>query len=154
MFIRYFACTEDVDDSELSRAALKYCDHLVATGIPVRLISTRVAELQFDMRKRAGDRRGWGKHRDLLITPMEGAFINAVCGDPLDWGRFHTPSAHRNVLLLADPNLEASVPQPVIMAAVEQYDVVYTLTAELAEVVRRVTGKEPHVAPAGMTWVS
>jgi hypothetical protein len=149
VFIRYFART---DESELGRAAVSYCDHLVATGLPVRLVSTKVAELQLDSRGRGGGI--WGRYRDLLITPMEGGYINAVCGEPGDWGKLHTPGAHRNVLLLADPNLMASVPQSVLMAAVDQYDAVYALTRRLADVIVRVTGKEPHVAPAGMTWVS
>jgi len=150
VFIRYFACTDNVDESELSRAALVYCDQLVATGMPVRLVSTRVAELQFDMRKRAGDRRGWGRHRNLLVTPMEGACINVVCGEPLDWSRFHTPGAHRNVLLLANPNLAESIPQSVIMAAVAQYSETYVPDGELADVVFRVTNHRPFVASSDM----
>lgn len=149
MFVRFFART---DDSELGRAAATYCDHLVATGLPVRLVSTRVAELQLDARGRGGGI--WDRFRGLLVTPMEGDYINAVCGEPTDWGKFHTPGAHRNVLLLADANLAVSVPQPVIMAAVEQYDAVFVLDEQIAEVVGRVTGIVPHIAPAGMAWVS
>ena len=146
MFLRYFART---DDSELGRAAASYCELLVATGIPVRLVPTRVAELQLDSRGHGGG--AWDRFRSLLITPMVGKYVNLVCGEPWDWGRFHTPGV-RNILLFADPNLEPSVPQPVLMAAVQQFDSAFALTDQLADVVERVTGRRPHVAPAGMDW--
>lgn len=146
MFLRYFART---DDSELGRTAAAYCDLLVKTGLPVRLVSTRVAELQVDSRGRGGG--VWDRYRSLLITPMVGAYANVVCGEPWDWARFHTPGIS-NALLFADQNLEPAVPQTVLMAAVEQFDKTFALTDQLADVVERVTGRRPQVAPAGMDW--
>lgn len=146
MFLRYFART---DESELGRAAAQYCELLVATGIPVRLVPTRVAELQLDTRGRGGG--AWDRFRNLLITPMVGKYVNLVCSEPWDWDRFHTPGV-RNILLFADPNLEPSVPQQVLLAAVQQFDSAFALTDQLADVVERVTGRRPQVAPAGMDW--
>lgn len=147
MFIRYFART---DETELGRSALAYCGHLVATGIPVRLVPTRAAELQVDAHCRGGG--SWGKYRDLLLTPMDGKYINAVCGEPIDWLKFYTPSAHRNVLMLAASSIARAVPRPTLMAAAEKYDAIYALTAELADVVERVTDRRPHIAPNAMAW--
>lgn len=141
MFIRYFART---DETEVGRDAASYCDALVKTGIPVRLVSTRVAELQVDQRGRS--RSVWDRHRQLLITPMDDAFVNVVCGLPEDWRKFHTPGA-RNMLLLVDANLAEEVPQVVLIEAVELYERVYVPTSELADVTERVTGKRPTVVP-------
>lgn len=141
MFLRYFART---DETEVGRDAAAYCDTLVKTGIPVRLVSARVAELQVDRRGRSSS--CWDKHRDLLVTPMDDAFVNVVCGMPDDWVRFHTPGA-RNVLLLVDANTDPAVPQTILTDAVERYDLVYVPSAELADVVERVTGKRPSVVP-------
>jgi hypothetical protein len=144
VFIRYFART---DDTDLGRVAAEYCDALVGTGIPVRLVSTRVAELQLDAR---GHYKGaWHRHRQLLITPMDGGFVNVVCGEPRDWTRFHTPSAI-NVLLLTEQNLAASgASQPELIEAVTLFRVIYAPTNELAEVAYRVTGFDPLVAQLG-----
>lgn len=143
MFIRYFART---DDSDLGRAAAAYCDALVATGVPVRLVSTRVAELQLDRRGRSSSI--WDRHRDLLITPMDARFVNVVCGEPADWERFHTPSV-TNAILFAEQNLAPEVPQTELMRAVALYGLAYVASSELANIVERVTCYRPIVVPLG-----
>jgi len=143
VFIRYFART---DDSELGRAAAAYCDALVDTGTPVRLVSTHVAELQVDSRGRSSS--GWDRHRALLTTSMDGGFVNVVCGDLVDWGRFHTPSV-TNALLLAGANFEPRAPQTDLLEVVALYDVIYAPSAELASIVERATGLRPIVVPVG-----
>ncbi len=143
MYIRYFART---DESSLGRAAAAYCAVLRNTGLPVRLCSTRVAELQLD---RAGKSTSvWDKHRDLLITPMNGSFVNVICGEPADWLRFHTPSVP-NALLLAGANVAPEVPQPLLMEALTLYRYVFVQSSELAEIMHRVTGYQPLVADPG-----
>lgn len=143
MFIRYFART---DDSDLGRAAADFCDALVATGAPVRLVSTRVAELQLDRRGRSSS--VWDRHRDLLITPMDDRFVNVVCGEPADWARFHTPSV-TNALLFTEQNLHPDVSQPELMGAIALYGLAYVATSEMANIVERVTGYRPIVVPLG-----
>ena len=140
MYIRYFART---DETGLGRAAAAYCDVLVATGIPVRLVSTRVAELQVDRRGRSSS--VWDRHRDLLVTPMNGGFVNVVCGEPPDWTRFHTTGA-TNALLIAGSNLLPEVPQPVLMEAATLYRLVFAQSEEVADIMERVTGYRPFVA--------
>lgn len=141
MYIRYFART---DESGLGRAAAAFCDVLVATGIPVRLVSTRVAELQVD--KHGNSLSVWDRHRQLLITPMDGRFVNVVCGDPNDWVRFHTPGA-TNVLLLTGSNLAPeSATQPELMAAVKLYLATFVVDETIADIVERVTGHRPQLA--------
>jgi hypothetical protein len=144
VFIRYFART---DDSDLGRDAAAYCDALVATGTPVRLVPTRAAELQLDTRGRSSSI--WSRHRDLLVTPMDGRYVNYVCGELADWGRFHTADVI-NALLIADENLEPKNSQLELIDAVAKYDVVYAPSTELADVVERVTGLRPIVVPIGM----
>jgi len=143
VFIRYFART---DESELGRAAAAYCDALVATGVPVRLVSTRVAELQVDRRGRSSSI--WDRHRELLITPMDARFANVVCGEPADWLRFHTPSV-RNALLFTEQNLAPEISQPELMSAVALYGLAYVPSSELANIVERVTAYRPIVVPLG-----
>lgn len=143
MYIRYFART---DESGLGRAAAAFCDVLVATGIPVRLVSTRVAELQLD--RHGNSQSVWDRHRQLLITAMEGRFVNVVCGDPNDWVKFHTPGA-TNVLFLTGSNLAPeSATQPELMAAVQLYAVSMVTDETIADIVERVTSYRPHVATA------
>jgi hypothetical protein len=147
VFIRYFART---DDSDLGIAAAAYCDALVATGAPVRVVSTRVAELQFDKRGRSSS--VWDRHRDLLITPMVGSYVNVVCGDAADWARFHTSSVE-NALLLTSQNLD-SVKDPLgptmdLVGAIALYGLAYVPSSELANVVERVTAYRPIVVPLG-----
>jgi hypothetical protein len=144
VFIRYFART---DDSDLGRAAAAYCEALVATGVPVRLVSTRVAELQLDRRGRCAS--PWDRHRDLLITPMDGAYANVVCSEPADWARFHTPGVI-NALLLTEQNLELKVPfAGSLEESIALYGLAYVPSSELANVVERATAYRPIVVPLG-----
>jgi hypothetical protein len=143
VFIRYFART---DETPLGRAAEAYCDALVATGAPVRLVPTRVAELQLDRRGRSSS--VWDRHRDLLITPMTGIYANVVCGEPADWGRFHTPSVI-NALLITEQNLEHATAQIELLGAVALYGLAYVSSSELANTVERMTGYRPIVVPLG-----
>lgn len=147
MFIRYFART---DDGDIGQAAAAYCDALVATGAPVRVVSTRLAELQYDKRGRCAS--AWDRHRDLLITPMAGDYVNVVCGDVADWRRFHT-SGVINALLLTANNL-AQIGDPMgsamtLPAAIELYGLAYAPTSEVAAAVERATAYRPIVVPLG-----
>jgi hypothetical protein len=149
VFIRYFART---DDSDLGRAAAAYCDALVATGAPVRVVSARVAELQLDKRGRSSS--AWDRHRDLLITPMNGDYVNVVCGEPADWARFHTANV-TNALLLTEQNLDP-VKDPlgptldlVLVGAIALYGLAYAPSSELANAVERITAYRPIVVPLG-----
>jgi len=143
VYIRYFART---DDSDLGRAAAAYCDALVATGAPIRLVSTRVAELQPDRNGRVTSL--WDRHRNLLITPMDGDYANVVCGEPADWPRFHTVNV-TNALLLTDQNLAHEVSQPMLTDAIALYGLAYVPSSALANIVERVTGYRPIVVPLG-----
>jgi hypothetical protein len=144
VFIRYFART---DGTDLGRAAAAFCDALVATGIPVRLVSTRVAELQLDRHGRSDS--AWDRHRGLLITPMDGSkYANVVCGEPNDWTRFHTPSSVANAVLFTKQNL-ASASESELIGAVALYGLAYVPSSELANVVERVTAYRPIVVPLG-----
>lgn len=140
MFIRYFART---DESGLGRAAAAYCDALVETKLPVRLVSTRVAEIQLDRQGRSSS--VWDRHRQLLVTPMDGGFVNVVCGEPADWLRFHTPAV-TNALLLAGENLGAMVPQTTLMEAVTLYRLIFVQSEDVADIMQRVTGFRPSIA--------
>lgn len=147
MFIRYFART---DDGDIGQAAAAYCDALVATGAPVRVVSTRLAELQYDKRGRCAS--AWDRHRDLLITPMAGDYVNVVCGDVADWRRFHT-SGVINALLLTANNL-AQISDPMgpamtLLAAIVLYGLAYAPTSEVAAAVERATAYRPIVVPLG-----
>jgi hypothetical protein len=144
VFIRYFART---DESDLGQAAAVFCDLLVATGSPVRLVSTRVAELQLDRRGRSSS--VWDRHRALLTTPMDGPYCNVVCSESADWARFHTPRV-TNAILFTEQNLLPEVPQPVLDEAIATYGLAYVQTSELANVVERVTGYRPIVVPPGV----
>jgi hypothetical protein len=143
VFIRYFART---DESDLGRTAALYCDALVRSGLLVRLVSTRVAELQLDGRGRSTSL--WDRHRVLLTTPMAGDYVNVVCGELADWTRFHTTGV-KNVLLIAAQNLEPKNSQPELMNAIERYEAVYAPSDALADVVERVTGLRPITIPIG-----
>lgn len=148
MFIRYFART---DDSPIGIAAKAYCDALVGIGIPVRLVSTRVAELQTGGRSSSA----WDVHRGLLTTSMKGAYVNVVCGDVADWPHFYTDGV-TNALLVVDQNLEqpqAAAPDLSVymhrVACLAWYEVVYANTKLLAGLVERVSGIAPTVVPLG-----
>lgn len=144
MSIRYFART---DNTPIGRAAALFCDALVATGKPVRLLSTYVAELQVDAQGRSGS--VWAKHRQLLITPMEGLYVNAVCGDVSDWSKFYT-SGVTNALLVARPNLDTFATAPAaVKAAAERYELVYASSAEVATEFEAHTALRPIVVPVG-----
>lgn len=146
MFIRYFART---DETEIGRAAVAYCKALIATGMPVRLVSAGLAEVQLDERGRSSSI--WSPHRDLLTTPMDGDYVNVVCGNVADWGRFHTVGV-TNALLLAYANVSAqNAPrfQMALLDAVARYDVVYAPTSDLAGIAEGATGLRPIVVPLG-----
>ncbi len=143
MFIRYFART---DETEIGRAAVAYCKALIATGMPIRLVSAGLAEVQLDERGRSSSI--WSPHRDLLTTPMDGDYVNVVCGNVADWGRFHTVGV-TNALLLAYANVSAKNFQISLLDAVARYDVVYAPTSDLAGIAERVTGLRPIVVPLG-----
>lgn len=139
MFIRYFA---HVDDSSIGKVGAEYCDALVATGIPVRLVSICLAQLQHDRRGRCSS--AWDRHRALLATPMDGDFVNVVCGELADWNRLYT-SSRTNVLFVADQNFDPRNSQSGIVEAMAKYDSIFASSAELATVVERVTCRRPIV---------
>lgn len=143
MFIRYFART---DETDLGRVAAMYCDALVATGTPVRLVSTRVAELQLDGRGRSHSQ--WSRHRALLTTPMDGDYVNVVCSEVADWPRYVTAGVS-NALLITETNLEPRNKQPDLIDGVKSYDLIYATSVELAQVFERVTGRRAIVVPIG-----
>lgn len=117
MWIRYIART---DDTPLGNTAAWYCDALVMTGMPVRLVPTRVAEFQVDARGRFAST--WDYHRGLLLTPMDGLFVNVVCGEVSDWARYYTDGV-TNALLLSMVNcIDYTKPET---EALLKYDVVY-----------------------------
>lgn len=134
MFIRYFART---DDSPLGQAALAYCELLVATGVPVLLITTRYAEFH--------PQSGWVKYARLTTTPMRGSFVNAVGGDLSDWHRFHTQGA-RNLLLLASAHLTPASPPTAITSAIDLYGDAYALDGHAAKQIEAATGRIVPVA--------
>lgn len=140
MFIRYFART---DESDVGRAAADYCDALVATGIPVRLVSTKLAELQLDGRGRTSSI--WDRHRGLLTTPMAGDYANVVCGDPADWMRFYTGGV-KNVLLFCEHNLKRATPE--LAAAASRYTICVP-NEELATALEPFIARRPDVVPLG-----
>lgn len=154
MFIRYFART---DDSPIGQTAKAYCDALVGTGIPVRLVSTRIAELQTDHGGRSSSI--WDEHRRLLTTSMKGAYVNVVCGDVADWPRYYTAGV-TNALLIVDQNLEPST-QPTAQSSTDaatyalrvsylgRYEVIYASTKLGAGLVERVAAITPTVVPLG-----
>lgn len=83
--IRFFA---SVDDSDIGKAAFAYCESLVNLGCRIRLLAATVANLQFDDKGRSGT--PWGKFRSLLMTPVNGPFVNLVCTEPEYWAKFLT----------------------------------------------------------------
>lgn len=85
MLIRYFAA---IDDTPLGKMAMAYCESMVKLGHQVRLISSTVANLQVDARGK-GDSE-WGKFRRLLLTNLNGSYVNVVCTEPEYWGRLYT----------------------------------------------------------------
>lgn len=138
MFVRYIAHT---DETSLGLDALAYCDILASGPMPVRLVSSRVAE--FD------GRSAWTRHASLTLTPMVGGFVNAVCADIARWESFFTLGV-KNVLLLSDAHLSSSSVMPVLDIAMRQYDAAYTLTEQAASLVERALGRRPLLASAGM----
>lgn len=150
MFIRYFACT---DDSPLGHTAKAYCDALVGTGVPVRLVSTRIAELQTDHGGRSSSI--WDRHRGLLTTAMKGAFVNVVCGEVWDWDRFYT-SGVTNALLVTEQNFdtEPDIAQPDPRLSIERYEVIYAHTKLLSGLVERVSGIAPTIVQLGTDTAS
>ena len=123
-----------------------YCDALVATGVPVRLVSTRVAQLQLDGRGRSHSQ--WIRHRDLLATSMVGDYVNVVCSEVADWPRYAT-SGVSNALLVTEVNLEPRNNQSDLVDAVKSYDLIYAPSVELAQVLERVTGRRSIIVPLG-----
>lgn len=98
VFIRYIA---HADKSPTGRAAAAFCDILVKTGLPVRLVSTRMLDLvPSDDEADAV----WHPYRGLLTTPMAGEYVNLVCGNPWDWAMFWTQRVV-NVCVLLEENL-------------------------------------------------
>lgn len=134
MFIRYFAL---VDGSDLSSVAASYCSELVDTGVAVRLVSTRLADLREDddrsltTRENAGTANLWRQHSGLLSTPMTGGFMNVVCGHTDDWARYWT-SGVTNILLVTPQNVRGDAPQPSVITAVSKYDLVFARDNETA----------------------
>lgn len=138
MFIRYFAQT---DDTDLGKLASLYCDALIATGIPVRLCPTRVAELQLDSAGRCSSI--WARHRGLLTTPMVGYFANVVCGTSADWAKFWTASA-TNVMLIAQ-RVTADAARIALLQEIRKYDRVFVPNFEIAEDVDKISGVIPSI---------
>lgn len=136
MYVRYIAHT---DETNLGLAALAYCDHLLATELPVRLVCTRASEFHVGA--------SWSRHARLLITPMIGNFVNAVCADLASWERCFTPGV-KNVLLLASAHLTPAA-MGSLNVAVRQYDATYALTREAADAVERAIGLRPLLAATG-----
>jgi hypothetical protein len=143
VFIRYFART---DDSPVGVIGAAYCDALIDTGVPVRLVSARVAELQVDVRGRSLS--AWDRHRALLATPMTAKYVNVICGEIIDWQRFYTNGV-TNALLIAEPNLEPRNSQDDITEAVLKHELVFAHSTPLADAVERVTGRRPVLVAIG-----
>lgn len=98
MFIRYFAATHD-EHGELGGTARAFLVVMLEMGLPVRLASSHAAHMQTDAKGRSSN--PWAKYNDLFMTPLDGEYVNAVCVDPADWGKFHTSAkaCKKNVLL-------------------------------------------------------
>jgi hypothetical protein len=116
-YIRLFAHT---DETKLGILGADFCDALVSTGIAVRLVPARIAELQ-------PDRRGnvstiWDRHRSLLITPMKGELVNMVCGTFEEWGRFYTTGVQNYVLV--DETIHSKT-DDLTQAQIEKYASIY-----------------------------
>lgn len=112
MFIRYFASTDLHESTELGAAALAWTSFMLALDVPIRLVSARVTYVDL------GTKSSWKAHRDLLLTPMEGPFVNVVCAEPEHWGRLWTAN-RRNVLLA---NSWPHVVDNIILKAARCYD--------------------------------
>lgn len=69
-FIRYFAQT---DDSDIGKAALEYLKSMI------RISPVRIASLS------GGLSGAWHRYQNLLLTPMSGTYVNAVCTHPDRW---------------------------------------------------------------------
>lgn len=69
-FIRYFAQT---DESELGKAALEYGKSMLRIA-PLRIVSLS-----------GGLIGAWRRYDNLLLTPMAGTYVNAVCTSPDRW---------------------------------------------------------------------
>lgn len=69
-FIRYFAHT---DNSELGKIALEYLRSMVRIA-PVRVVSMS-----------GGLVGAWDRLESMLLTPMTGSYVNAVCCHPSRW---------------------------------------------------------------------
>lgn len=138
MFLRYFACT---DESPLGYTAAKYCDALVDTGLPVRLVPTRVAELQQGPQESPSL---WERHRGLLVTPMDGKFINLVCAEVADWARCYTLGV-TNALLLSAFNFGDSMSSELIV----KYEFVYSPSRFVCGLTDKLTGVVPIRVPIG-----
>lgn len=93
--VRYWC---SIDDTPMGARSLAYADALVAMGLTVRIIATRMGALQ----ERTKDGAPWGRHRKLFLTPMLGPYVNVVCGEPDDWKRLYTVGV-KNVLIAGDP---------------------------------------------------
>jgi hypothetical protein len=114
LYIRLFA---HLDNSKLGALGIDFCDSLVSTGIPVRLVPARIAELQPN--RLGGSVNQWDRHRNLLITPMNGDFVNCVCGTYEEWGRFYT-SCVPNFLLI-DPGTDHGCAENITTEQIEKY---------------------------------
>jgi hypothetical protein len=136
VYIRYFART---DDSDLGLAALAYCDLLVATGLPVLLVTTRYADLH--------PQSGWSRHGRLVLTPMTGVCVNAVCGDVSDWHRCYTPGM-RNLLLLASAHWTPAASAAAITSAIDLYGEAFALDTTAARSLEFATGRVLPIATA------
>lgn len=137
-----------MDESELGKIAEAYCGALVETGLPVRLISTVLAEIQYDGRGRSDS--VWDRRRALLITPTPDGldFVNVVCSDPVNWMNMRTDGV-RNFLLLGDIGvpLQVSTFASLSTAMHGAYDKVFAPTDTVAEAVAQLTGKRPERLP-------
>jgi hypothetical protein len=139
--IRYFA---GMDDTLVGKAALAYCEALVALQLKVRLLAADVANMQVDLLGGGGG--AWGKFRSLTGTRMAKEYINLVCTDPSHWDRLWVaptvtwnggassgPSGCGHNVLIAPASIKLDRLKPPPMLAALRYQVLVVPDVETSE---------------------
>lgn len=132
-FLRYFAATHVPEKGELGEACLAWVPFLCALDLPVRLVATHHVSDIMAYGAGRGAASPWATHADLLLTEMDGPYVNLVCSLPEDWKRLRTigHGCRTNVLLAAQT---APVERPRLIDAALEYELLIVPTVADAEI--------------------
>lgn len=112
--VRYWC---SIDDTPLGKTSLAYADTFAGMGFPVRLIATQMGALA----QQTMPGKPWERHRGAFLTPVNGTFVNVVCGRPDDWKRLYTVGVKNVLIATSEPPTPEQTANPLAVPVIGRH---------------------------------